>query len=94
MNRGVVMKSTGKFYSIKDLKTHDLYTATIRGKFKLQGYKLTNPVGVGDQVKYSVQEDGSAVIEEIEPRKNYVVRHLPGKNTICTCSPAILTRLY
>ena len=79
MNNGTVIKSTGKYYTIRTDEDGSLYSATIRGKFKLEGFKLTNPVGVGDKVKFTVQKDGSAVIEKIEVRTNYVVRQSPRK---------------
>ncbi len=79
MKKGLVIKSTGKFYIIKDESNSNVYNAVIRGKFKLQGFKLTNPVGVGDRVLYTVGADKVAVIEEIENRVNYVVRQSPRK---------------
>ena len=43
------------------------------------GFKLTNPVAVGDFVTYSLGADGVAIIEAIEDRTNYVVRQSPRK---------------
>ncbi len=79
MHRGLVTKSTGKFYSVIDTASRKEYTAVIRGKFKLMGFKLTNPVAVGDFVTYSLGADGVAIIEAIEDRTNYVVRQSPRK---------------
>lgn len=79
MNRARVIRSTGKFYTIQNLESNQLLQSSIRGKFKLQGLKLTNPVAVGDIIQYELQEDGSAVIVEIEERENYVVRQSPRK---------------
>ena len=79
MNRAIVIKSTGKFYTIRDIETKEILQSSIRGKFKLQGLKLTNPVTVGDVVHYDLQEDGTAVIIHIEERDNYVVRQSPRK---------------
>ena len=79
MKEGLVIKSTGKYYTLKDTSTGDLYNAIIRGKFKLQGLKLTNPVAVGDIVSFSVQEDDIAIIQKIHERTNYVVRQSPRK---------------
>ena len=78
MKKGLVIKSTGKFYTIKD-EENRLHQAIIRGKFKLEGYKLTNPVAVGDHVGFSTEKEGIAVIEKIEDRENYVVRQSPRK---------------
>lgn len=79
MKEGLVIRSTGKFYTLKEKGNNELRTATIRGKFKLKGFKLTNPVAVGDEVSFTVEDDGIAVIEKIHNRKNYVVRQSPRK---------------
>jgi len=79
MKKAVVTKSTGKNYTLKDVVSGKTYNATIRGKFKLKGYKLTNPVAVGDVIQYTIGVDDSAIIEHIEKRKNYVVRQSPRK---------------
>jgi len=79
MHRGLVIKSTGKFYTVKHTDTEKEYSAVIRGKFKLKGFKLTNPVAVGDRVVFNIGDDGVGVIEEIGERTNYVVRQSPRK---------------
>lgn len=79
MKKGVITKSTGKFYTIRELETDQRFQSTIRGKFKLKGFKLTNPVGVGDIVSFSVGKDGLGTIEKIHDRRNYVVRQSPRK---------------
>ncbi|MEL6123432.1 MAG: ribosome small subunit-dependent GTPase A [Bacteroidota bacterium] len=79
MNKGVIVKSTGKFYHIRAESDGKVHVGTIRGKFKLDGLKLTNPVAVGDEVTYRDVDDESVVITDIAPRKNYVVRQSPRK---------------
>ncbi|MFT6810327.1 MAG: ribosome biogenesis GTPase [Saprospiraceae bacterium] len=79
MTEAVVIRSTGKFYTIRDSKTNEIYNSNIRGKFRTQGLKLTNPIAVGDKVVYEMQADGVAMITEILPRTNYVVRQSPRK---------------
>ena len=76
MHRGLIVKSTGKFYNIRNSETNELVQGIIRGKFKLQGLRLTNPVAVGDFVGYEMEDD-LAVIKKIEERQNYVVRQSP-----------------
>jgi len=51
------------------------------GKFKLQGFKLTNPVAVGDYVDIELEntKERTGVIKNIHKRKNYVVRQSPRK---------------
>ena len=70
---GLVIKSTGSFYDIlgDDGKT---YKARIRGKFRLKGLRTTNPVAVGDKVNFHLKDDGTAVIDDILPRRNALMR--------------------
>ena len=46
----------------------------VKGNFRLKGIRSTNPVAVGDHVKFDVRSDGTAYIVEILERKNYIVR--------------------
>ena len=81
MPEAVVIKSTGSRY---DLMRDDgvQVTGIIRGKFRLNGWRLTNPVAVGDIVEYTLEKTGDeeiAIIKKIHGRKNYVVRQSPRK---------------
>ena len=69
---GTVIKSTGSWYIVK---TDDgqLLNCRIRGKFRMQDIKSTNPIVVGDKVKLS-QEEESFLIDELFDRKNIIVR--------------------
>ena len=80
MKRAVVVKSTGSWYTIKN-EEDEVFEARILGKFRLNGLSLTNPVAVGDRVKYEMEdtEENTAIIREIEPRQNYIVRQSPRK---------------
>jgi len=80
MRSGIVTKSTGSWYTVR-LEDGSTVPCRIKGKFRIEGLKLTNPVAVGDQVKYSLEEEETKVgtIHEIMPRKNYVVRQSPRK---------------
>ncbi len=74
MKEGVVIKSTGSWYIVKT-DDEDPVSCKIKGKFRLNELKSTNPVAVGDKVMYSVDEStGTGVIEEILQRRNYIVR--------------------
>ncbi len=70
---GLVVKSTGSFYDITG-DDGQRYKARIRGKFRIKGLKTTNPVAVGDRVKFIPKEDGTVLITDILPRKNYLLR--------------------
>lgn len=75
--RGRALRSTGSWYNVR-LDDGRLIECRVRGKFKLDEEKLTNPVAVGDYVTIEVEEtDGTAVIAEIEPRRNYISRQSP-----------------
>ena len=72
--RALVTKSTGLWYEVMyDLKK---FNARLRGKFKLEDKKLTNPIAVGDWVEVipNNQIQGEWVINTIYPRKNYIIR--------------------
>jgi len=71
--KGTVLKSTGSFYKIAG-DDGNTYKGRIRGKFRLRGFKTTNPVAVGDRVEFIPKDDGTVLITEILPRKNYLLR--------------------
>jgi len=73
---GIVVKSTGSWYLVRDLATGQLHRCRLRGKFKNKGLKVINPLAVGDQVDFTVEEqtEGAGVIHHIEPRRNYIIR--------------------
>jgi len=70
--QGQVIQSTGSFYDVL-LETNEVVQCRLKGKFRLDEKKLTNPVAVGDHVDVEFEE-GSSVISNIHPRKNYIVR--------------------
>ena len=73
MQKGVVTKSTGSWYSVKSGK--EIVQCRIKGKFRIKGIKTTNPVSVGDIVHFeTLEEDETGIISKIEPRKNYIIR--------------------
>lgn len=74
--RGQVYKSTGSWYQIK-AENGEFYSCRIKGKFRMEGIKSTNPVAVGDWVQFELEaqtDDVSGVIHDIEQRKNVIVR--------------------
>ncbi len=73
MEKGLVIKSTGSWYSVK-LINGSVIQCRIKGKFRLKGIETTNPVTVGDNVVVEMQEDDNGMIVEIETRKNYIIR--------------------
>lgn len=72
---GVIFRSTGSWYKVKTA-VGNMYDCRLKGKFKIKGLKVTNPIAVGDNVKFFLEdhEEGSGVILDILPRKNYIIR--------------------
>ena len=73
MQKATVYRSTGSWY---DVKTTDgvFLKARIQGKFRNQHIKTTNPVAVGDLVDLQINDHNEAVIKNIYPRNNYIIR--------------------
>lgn len=66
------MRSTGSWYDVL-LEDGAVVAARIRGKFRLEGIKETNPVAVGDRVIIQSENNESVIVEILE-RENYMVR--------------------
>ena len=71
--KGVVIKSTGSWLTVKTAE-NVIYNCRIKGKFRIQGIKSTNPIAVGDLVAFDLEEDDSGTIHTLEERKNYIIR--------------------
>lgn len=71
---GIVTKSTGSWYTVY-AKTGEKIECRLKGKFRLKGIKSTNPITVGDHVKFELEESkNTGVINKIFDRKNYIIR--------------------
>lgn len=68
-----MLKSMGSSYQVR-FDSGEVTNCGIRGKFRIKGLKLTNPVAVGDIVDVEIGQQGENVITEIHPRKNYIIR--------------------
>lgn len=73
MTKGLVIKNTGSWYLVRTDDNRDV-NCKIKGNFRLKGIRTTNPVAVGDRVTIIPNDDGSAFINGIEPRDNYIIR--------------------
>lgn len=72
--RGLVTKSTGSWYQVL-AEDGSSYECRIKGKFRTQGIKSTNPIAVGDRVIFDLEpNENVGVIHELEQRKNYIIR--------------------
>jgi ribosome biogenesis GTPase / thiamine phosphate phosphatase len=78
MAKGVVYKSTGSWYSVKD-ENGKFWNARMKGIFKLEGITSTNPVAVGDMVDIETENETerSVIITRIYDRRNYINRQSP-----------------
>ena len=78
--KGIVLKSTGSWYLVR-VDDDKIIKCRIAGKIKLDDLKLTNPVAVGDEVTIEMEpsDDNQAIIKNISPRRNYVIRQSPRK---------------
>lgn len=73
---GTVYKSTGSWYTVKT-DGGITYECRIKGKFRIQGIKSTNPVAVGDIVDFDLDTKSdveTGVITNIHERENYIIR--------------------
>ncbi|GHB68980.1 ribosome small subunit-dependent GTPase A [Persicitalea jodogahamensis] len=75
MKQGLVMRSTGSWYDVRDSGSH-LWQCRLKGKFKMKGFKVTNPIAVGDRVTFEIEDEteNTGIITDILPRENYLVR--------------------
>lgn len=71
---GIVIKSTGSWITVRgdDGLRMD---CRLKGRFRIQGIRSTNPLAIGDRVEYH-KETGleTGVITAIRERENYIVR--------------------
>ena len=70
--KALVIKSTGSWYTV-EAKGGLLYECRIKGRFRLENIKSTNPIVVGDFVEIKKEEDSWMIIKLFE-RKNQIVR--------------------
>lgn len=74
MQEGVVIKSTGSWYEVRN-DSGEVVLCRLRGKIRLDGIRTTNPISVGDMVLYEKENNkDTCVINKILPRHNVIVR--------------------
>jgi ribosome biogenesis GTPase len=73
--KGLIIRSTGSWYEIRS-ESGKVFSGRLKGKFKLNGPKTSNPIAVGDWVMFFIEDEANqtVVIEEISPRTNYLIR--------------------
>lgn len=78
-NTGLIYKSTGSWYEVQD-EAGRMWQGRIKGKLKIDvNISSTNPVAVGDKVIFDIEDENAntAMIKDIVPRNNYIVRVSP-----------------
>jgi len=73
LQEGLIIKSTGKNYTIQYGDGQQIM-GIIKGKWRLKGLRTTNPLAVGDHIKFFIDDHHKAIITELVPRKNHIVR--------------------
>lgn len=82
MKTGIVIKSTGSWYLVKD-ENGNLIECKIKGNLRITGIRSTNPIAVGDNVEFTEikpendTNQSVGLIHKIETRKNYIIRKAP-----------------
>ena len=83
MKKGLVIKSTGSWYTVED-ENKECFKCKIKGNFRIKDIKSTNPVAVGDNVMFTIQpisnkkeSEKIGIITAISERKNYIIRRSP-----------------
>jgi len=72
--KGRVLRSTGSWYNVLT-ENDEIIKSRLKGRFRIDGIRTTNPIAVGDNILTSEKEkDGTTVIKEILKRKNYIIR--------------------
>ena len=72
--RGVVCKSTGSWITVRS-EDGTRIQCKIKGQFRIQGLRSTNPVAIGDKVIFDyLPVENAGLITAIEPRNNYIIR--------------------
>ena len=70
--KALVIKSTGSWYDVES-EDGNFYKCRIKGKFRTENIKSTNPIVVGDYVEINSDSE-SWMIENLYDRKNMIIR--------------------
>ncbi|MBA4322354.1 MAG: ribosome small subunit-dependent GTPase A [Odoribacter sp.] len=74
MERGLVLKSTGIRYRVLQ-ENGIIAECTIKGKLRVKELRTTNPIAVGDNILFELNQTGNTgIITEVLERKNYIIR--------------------
>ncbi len=71
--QGLVLKTTGSWYDVEN-KEGEITPCRVRGQLRLKDIDSTTPASVGDQVDFEMTDENTGVINNVLPRKNYIIR--------------------
>jgi len=73
-----VYKSTGSWYVVKTAEG-EVWNARLKGILRLDGITSTNPIAVGDIINIEPEDEleRTALVTEIQDRRNYINRQSP-----------------
>jgi ribosome biogenesis GTPase len=92
--KGIVVKSTGSWSTVLS-EDGRLVECRLKGQFRIQGIRTTNPVAVGDHVEFDIpKENEHAIIHEIYKRHNYLIRKSIKLSKSAHIIAANIDRLY
>ncbi|HRX16254.1 MAG TPA: ribosome small subunit-dependent GTPase A [Spirochaetota bacterium] len=80
LGTGIINKVFGLYYTVNDGQKD--IACFLKGKIRInkEFKKFTNPVAVGDNVKFQYNDDGSGSIIDLLPRSNLFSRRDKGRN--------------
>ena len=70
---GLVIRNTGSWVDVRT-DEGEVVQCKVKGNFRLKGIRSTSPVVVGDNVVFERNREGTAFIQEICDRRNYIIR--------------------
>jgi len=74
LEKGVVLKSTGSRYRVL-YSEGDIINCSIKGKLRIEEFRTTNPIAVGDNILFEFdRKTNSGIITEVLDRKNWILR--------------------
>lgn len=92
--RGVVSKSTGSWITVR-AENGSKIPCKLKGQFRIQGLRSTNPVAIGDNVVFDyLPDEGTGFITEIDERDNYIIRKATKLSKITHIIAANLDHAY
>lgn len=94
LTEGIIIRSTGS-YSTVQIPDGTSVECRLKGRFRMDGIKTTNPLAVGDRVSFFMEsEKGSGVITVIHPRNNYIIRKATRLSKVSHIIASNIDRLF